>query len=135
MVALIGAEQAASIFIKPLIYYFFFVYRKDKPYIYHVIDWCKPLDASLTVIGVLLLSCVVYMVLFTIYKLRTLLYRHLNKSTFILPTTAPPPTDKKPQIGTGIQHSPSGISMVLGNYEMGKTNPAFSKSSENITKK
>ncbi|KAI8119300.1 Protein rolling stone, partial [Lucilia cuprina] len=106
--------------------------RKGKPYIYHVIDWNKPVNSTLTVVGVILLCCCVYMALFTIYKLRTLLYRRLNNATFILPTTAPPPITKK-HIGTGIKHTSPGISMVLGNFE-GHTNPAFSKSSENITK-
>ena len=109
-------------------------FRKGKPYIYHVIDWNKPVNATLTVMGVILLSCCVYMALFTVYKLRTLLYRRLNNATFILPTTTPPPPITKKHIGTGIKHSPSGISMVLGDFE-GHTNPAFSKSSENITKK
>lgn len=107
--------------------------RKGKPYIYHVIDWNKPVNSTLTVVGVILLSCCVYMALFTIYKLRTLLYRRLNNATFILPTTAPPPLNKK-QFGTGIKRQPSGISMVLGNLK-GHTNPAFTKSSENIAKK
>lgn len=107
--------------------------RKGMPYIYHVVDWDKPLNAALTVVGVLMLSCVVYMALFTIYKLRTLLYRRVNKASFILPTTTPPPPITKKKAGTGIKHSSSGISMVLGDYE-GKTNLGFSKSSENINK-
>ncbi|XP_073823059.1 protein rolling stone [Musca autumnalis] len=106
---------------------------KGKPYIYHVVDWDKPLNATLTVVAVLMLSCVIYMALFTIYKLRTLLYRRVNKASFILPTTTPPPPITKKKAGTGIKHSSSGISMVLGDFE-GKTNPAFSQSSENIHK-
>lgn len=74
------------------------------------------------------------MLLFTVYKLRTLVYRRVNKSSFILPTTTPPPPITKKKLATGIRHSSSGISMVLGNYE-GQTNPAFSKSSENISDK
>ncbi|XP_075151374.1 protein rolling stone [Haematobia irritans] len=100
---------------------------KGKPYIYHVIDWDTPVNATLTVIGCLLLSCVVYMALFTIYKLRTLLYRRVNKASFILPVTTPPPPITKKKAGTGIRHSAPGISMVLG-----KTNLAFSKSSEDV---
>ncbi|XP_053957633.1 protein rolling stone [Anastrepha ludens] len=101
--------------------------RRGKPYIYHVIDWRQPLSATFVVAGVLLLTCCIYIVLFTIYKLRTLLYRRINKACYYFPTTMPNTvsasveksangTLPKTVKGTGIQHSPSGISMVLGNF-------------------
>ncbi|CAD6996699.1 unnamed protein product [Ceratitis capitata] len=120
--------------------------RRGKPYIYHVVDWREPLNATLVVIGVLLLTCCIYTILFTVYKLRTLLYRRINNASYYFPTTTPyagsgekstangtlPKTVK----GTGIQHSPSGISMVLGtvNTSAGYDNAAFTKSTEKLAK-
>ncbi|XP_036320866.1 protein rolling stone isoform X3 [Rhagoletis pomonella] len=117
--------------------------RRGKPYIYHVIDWREPISATLVVIGVLLFTCFIYMVLFTIYKLRTLLYRRINNASYYLPTTTPNASSfsieksangtlPKTVKGNGIQHSPSGISMVLGNFNRaaGYQNQAFTSSSE-----
>ncbi|XP_037958319.1 protein rolling stone [Teleopsis dalmanni] len=113
--------------------------RKGKPYIYHVIDWSRPKNAFLTVVVILTLCIIVYMILFTIYKLRTLLYKRLNSSIYKLPTNVKctGKSVKNTNIGesgTGIQHSPSGISMVLSNFS-GCENPAYTVSSENIKHK
>ncbi|XP_067621784.1 protein rolling stone isoform X3 [Eurosta solidaginis] len=118
--------------------------KKGQPYIYHVIDWNEPLSATLVVFGVVLLSCCIYMMLFTIYKLRIMVYRHVHKASYYLPTTTPNTSGiektenadlSKTVRGNGIQHSPSGISMVLGNFNTttGYQNEAFTASSENIS--
>lgn len=120
-----------------------FTYRKGKPYIYHVIDWREPLNATLVVLGVMLFTCCIYMILFTIYKLRTLLYRRVNNSSYYFPPTtlhtggpekSANGTLPKTVKGTGIQHSPSGISMVLGNFNTptGYHNEAFTSSTEKL---
>ncbi|KAH8245073.1 hypothetical protein KR032_004429, partial [Drosophila birchii] len=101
--------------------------KKGKPYIYHVVDWSQPERAFATAVGVLLLSCFIYVLLFMFFKLRLFLHRRFRNANFVLPTSSGkggPPDDKS---GNGIQHSPSRISMVLGNFA-GYENQAYSAS-------
>ncbi|KAH8293273.1 hypothetical protein KR018_006723, partial [Drosophila ironensis] len=103
--------------------------KKGKPYIYHVIDWSKPQSAFITVLGVLILSCCIYILLFAFFKLRLFLHRRCRKASFVLPTSSSKSNglDDKSPSGNGIQHSPSRISMVLGNFA-GYENQAYSSS-------
>lgn len=109
--------------------------KKGKPYIYNVIDWSKPQNAFITVIGVLVLSCCIYILLFAFFKLRIFLHRRCLKASFVLPTTSAKNNgmDDKNSTGNGIQHSPSRISMVLGNFK-GYENHAYSPSGEQPNK-
>ncbi|KAH8410023.1 hypothetical protein KR009_004262, partial [Drosophila setifemur] len=103
--------------------------KKGKPYIYHVIDWRKPQSTFITVLGVLILSCCVYILLFAFFKLRLFLHRRCRNARFVLPTSGAKTNgglEDKPS-GNGIQHSPSRISMVLGNFT-GYENQAYSPS-------
>ncbi|XP_034667925.1 protein rolling stone [Drosophila subobscura] len=103
--------------------------KKGKPYIYHVIDWTKPQSSFITVLGILILSCCVYVLLFAFFKLRMFLHRRCQRANFVLPTTGTKingSSDDK-QTGNGIQHSPSRISMVLGNFA-GYENQAYAPS-------
>ncbi|KAH8255521.1 hypothetical protein KR038_004957, partial [Drosophila bunnanda] len=99
--------------------------KKGKPYIYHVIDWSQPESSFVTVVGVLILSCFIYVLLFAFFKLRLFLSRRCRKANFVLPTSSGKGPDEK--TGNGIQHSPSRISMVLGNFA-GYENQAYSAS-------
>ncbi|XP_030377590.1 protein rolling stone [Scaptodrosophila lebanonensis] len=92
--------------------------KKGKPYIYHVIDWREPNNALITVVAVLVLSCCIYVLLFVFFKLRIFLFRRCHQRRFELPISGKKNgkvMDTKPT-SNGIQHSPSRISMVLGNY-------------------
>ncbi|XP_062127035.1 protein rolling stone [Drosophila sulfurigaster albostrigata] len=105
--------------------------KKGKPYIYHVIDWSQPKSAFITVLGVLVLSCCIYALLFVFFKLRLFLSRSCRQGSFVLPTTSSKQSgkavDDKQTTQNGIQHSSSRISMVLGNYA-GYENQAYSPS-------
>ncbi|EDW52215.1 protein rolling stone [Drosophila sechellia] len=101
--------------------------KKGKPYIYYVIDWSKPQNAFITVVGVLLLSCCIYVLLFAFFKLRLFLHRRCRNANFVLPTSAKSNGQSNgldDKSGNGIQHSPSRISMVLGNFA-GYENQAY----------
>ncbi|EDW88600.1 protein rolling stone [Drosophila yakuba] len=101
--------------------------KKGKPYIYHVIDWSKPQNAFITVVGVLILSCCIYVLLFAFFKLRLFLHRRCRNANFVLPTSAKSNGQTNgldDKSGNGIQHSPSRISMVLGNFA-GYENQAY----------
>ncbi|KAL7739157.1 hypothetical protein ACLKA6_010380 [Drosophila palustris] len=106
--------------------------KKGKPYIYHVIDWSQPRNAFITVLGVLLLSCCIYALLFVFFKLRLFLSRSWRQGSFVLPMTnskqSGKAVDDKLAAPNGIQHSSARISMVLGNYA-GYENQAYSPSS------
>ncbi|EDW76201.1 uncharacterized protein Dwil_GK14787 [Drosophila willistoni] len=111
--------------------------KKGKPYIYHVIDWSKPKEAFITVLGVLVLSCCIYVLLFAFFKLRLFLHRVCRNNSFVLPTSNKKQHGKSnglddKQSSNGIQHSPSHISMVLGNFT-GYENQAYSPSGEMAT--
>ncbi|XP_034474142.1 protein rolling stone [Drosophila innubila] len=112
--------------------------KKGKPYIYHVIDWSQPRNAFITVLGVLVLSCCVYALLFAFFKLRLFLSRSCRQGSFVLPTTASKKSgkavDDKQTTPNGIQHSSSRISMVLGNYA-GYENQAYSPTSGELAPK
>ncbi|XP_017860353.1 PREDICTED: protein rolling stone isoform X1 [Drosophila arizonae] len=103
--------------------------KKGKPYIYHVIDWNQPSSALLTVLCVLLLSCCIYALLFVFFKLRLYISRSCRQGSFVLPTTSKQAGNASESQATanGIQHSPSRISMVLGNYA-GYENQAYTPS-------
>ncbi|EDV94060.1 protein rolling stone [Drosophila grimshawi] len=108
--------------------------KKGKPYIYHVIDWNQPQNALITVLGVLVVSCCIYALLFAFFKLRLFLSRSCRQGSFVLPTTigsaskqSGKAANDKLAMSNGIQHSPSRISMVLGNHA-GYENQAYSPS-------
>uniref|UniRef100_A0A1A9ZHP8 Uncharacterized protein n=1 Tax=Glossina pallidipes TaxID=7398 RepID=A0A1A9ZHP8_GLOPL len=102
---------------------------KGKPYIYYLIDWRHPLNSAAYTTAILLFSCCIYCVLFVIYKLRILAYKHLNKSTFFPPTVQSSNTSIRNTYGNAAPQSPSGISMVFS-----QTNLAFNSASETIYK-
>ncbi|XP_055903213.1 protein rolling stone [Eupeodes corollae] len=106
------------------------------PFIYTVLDWRNTQGALITCIGVLLLTCFIYIVVFMVYKVRVFIYRRIYSPAVFNPTTDTTTIDGNSKtIDTkGIQHSPSGISMVLGNYT-GYENQGFSTISEKVEKR
>uniref|UniRef100_A0A0K8TRE5 Putative conserved plasma membrane protein n=1 Tax=Tabanus bromius TaxID=304241 RepID=A0A0K8TRE5_TABBR len=93
-------------------------------YIYNVLDWEKPGNAIVTVVGVMILCCFIYFCIFVIYKIRVFIYKRFFRDVSFVPTT-------QSTIGpSSLVIHPSGISMVLGNY--GHENPAFTQSTDKI---
>jgi len=91
------------------------------PYIYNVLDWSSsdPTKNAVTVVGTLVLSMVIHIVLFGMFRLRVFIHDKCvrsNNEAIILPTTSTAPNSR--------------ISMVLGSYEF--DNNGFSRSSEKI---
>lgn len=89
-------------------------------YIYEVLKWSEPGQAMITVVGVLLLCCVLYIIIFFLYKLRLFIYHRCNRKKMFIPTSyrmsSPPVTVP-----------PNGISMVFG-----QDNQGFSGSTDKI---
>lgn len=99
--------------------------RFGHPYIYNVLDWSSsdPTKNAVTVVGTLILSMVIHLVLFGVFRLRVFIHRKCVRSNkeailFTTPTT----------IAAAAPNS--RISMVLGSYEY--NNNAFSGSTEKI---
>uniref|UniRef100_A0A1A9UNM2 Uncharacterized protein n=1 Tax=Glossina austeni TaxID=7395 RepID=A0A1A9UNM2_GLOAU len=113
----------------PIHKFLYYLHTKGKPYIYYLIDWRHPLNSAAYTIAILLFSCCIYCVLFVIYKLRILAYKHLNKSTFFPPTVQSSNTSIRNTCGNAAPQSPLSISMVLS-----QTNLAFNSASETIYK-
>ncbi|XP_055593397.1 protein rolling stone [Uranotaenia lowii] len=79
---------------------------KGNPYIYNVLDWNKPGAAMITVVGTIILAVIVHVLMFFVYKLRTVMYLRCFNTKPILPTNSTSNLQQgKPN---------DGISMVYG---------------------
>lgn len=96
-----------------------------KHYIYPILDWDYPGKAILTVIGVILLCCALYIFIFYVYKLRVFIHRRYNRKQVFEPSQC----TGRPS-STPVTLPSNRISMVLGDY--GHDHLAFTNSSEKI---
>lgn len=107
--------------------------QHGETFIYKVLDWRKPEATLITCAGVLALSCFIYIIMFMVYKVRVIIYRRIFSPAVFKPTTTTTVDSSKIIDPKVIHHSPSGISMVLGNYT-GYENQGFSTISEKVDK-